>query len=99
MPDGELVRRLTARRSCSKCGHIYNLVFNPPIVEGICDQDGAELIHRSDDTEDTVMNRLEVYKKQTMPLIDHYERQDLVRQIDGTGNVQDIYSRILSVLK
>lgn len=99
VPDEELVRRLTARRSCSKCGHIYNLVFNPPVVDGICDQDGAELIHRSDDTEETVMNRLEVYKKQTMPLIDHYDKQGLIRNIDGTGNVQDIYKRILAVLK
>ena len=99
VPDQELVRRLTARRSCSKCGHIYNMVFNPPKVEGICDLDGAELLHRSDDTEATVLNRLEVYKKQTMPLIDHYEKQGLVRRIDGTGNVQDIYDRILAVLK
>lgn len=99
VPDSELVRRLTARRSCSKCGHIYNMVFNPPAVEGICDHDGSPLIHRSDDTEETVVNRLEVYKKQTKPLIDHYQPQGVVRHIDGTGDMQDIYQRILAVLK
>ena len=99
VPDSELVRRLTARRSCSKCGHIYNMVFNPPAVEGICDHDGSPLIHRSDDTDETVVNRLEVYKKQTKPLIDHYQPQGVVRHIDGTGDMQDIYQRILAVLK
>ena len=99
VPDSELVRRLTARRSCSECGHIYNLVFNPPAVEGICDHDGSPLIHRSDDTEGTVVNRLEVYKKQTEPIIDHYQPQGVVRHIDGTGGMQDIYQRILAVLK
>ena len=99
VPDSELVRRLTARRSCSKCGHIYNLVFNPPAVDGVCDHDGSPLIHRSDDTEETVVNRLAVYKKQTKPLVDHYQPQGVVRHIDGTGDMQDIYQRILAVLK
>ncbi len=99
VPDSELVRRLTARRSCSECGHIYNLIFNPPAVEGICDHDGSPLIHRSDDTEATVVNRLEVYKKQTEPLIEYYQPQGVVRHIDGTGDMQDIYQRILAVLR
>lgn len=99
VPDSELVRRLTARRSCSECGHIYNMVFNPPKVEGICDHDGSVLIHRSDDTEETVVNRLAVYKKQTTPLIDHYQPKGVVRHIDGTGDMQDIYQRILAVLR
>ena len=99
VPDSELIRRLTARRSCSQCGHIYNLVFNPPKRDGICDHDGANLIHRSDDTEETVLNRLKVYQRQTKPLIEHYEPQGLVRHIDGTGNVDEIYQRILSALK
>ncbi len=99
VPDSELVRRLTARRSCSECGHIYNLVFNPPKSEGVCDHDGSPLVHRSDDTEETVVNRLKVYKDQTRPLIDHYNPQGLVRLIDGTGNVKDIYDCILKVLK
>jgi len=98
VPDTELIRRLTARRSCPQCGHIYNLVFNPPQTAGICDHDGMELIHRSDDTETTVLNRLAVYEKQTKPLVEHYEPQGLVRHIDGTGNVQDIYARILAAL-
>ena len=99
VPDDELIRRLTARRSCSECGHIYNLVFNPPKTEGICDHDGAALIHRSDDTEKTVQNRLRVYQAQTKPLISHYDKQGLIRHIDGTGNVQDIYQRITAAIK
>lgn len=99
VPDAELIRRLTARRSCPQCGSIYNLVFNPPKQEGICDHDGASLIHRSDDTEETVLNRLQVYQDQTKPLVEHYEPMGLVRRIDGTGEVQDIYQRILAVLK
>ncbi|NQV51052.1 MAG: adenylate kinase [Candidatus Marinimicrobia bacterium] len=99
VPDSELVRRLTARRSCSKCGHIYNLVFNPPKVDGFCDHDDSPLIHRSDDTEATVINRLKVYKDQTRPLIEHYKPMGLVRSIDGTGEVKDIYQRILIALK
>lgn len=98
VPDSELIRRLTARRSCSECGHIYNLVFNPPKSEGVCDHDGSTLVHRSDDTEETVVNRLKVYKEQTQPLVDHYKPQGLIRMIDGTGNVQDIYQRILNIL-
>jgi len=98
VPDSELIRRLTARRSCPECGHIYNLIFNPPRNAGICDNDGFELVHRSDDTEETVKNRLKVYQKQTMPLVEHYEKQGLIRRIDGTGNVQDIYQRIKTVL-
>ncbi|MEA3287941.1 MAG: adenylate kinase [Candidatus Marinimicrobia bacterium] len=99
VPDSELIRRLTARRSCSKCGHIYNLIFNPPKTEGICDHDGEPLIHRSDDTEATVQNRLEVYQTQTKPLIDHYEKQGLIRHIDGTGDVAQIYQRILTAIQ
>jgi len=99
VPDSEFIRRLTARRSCPICGHIYNLVFNPPKDEGICDHDGATLIHRSDDTEATVSNRLKVYQKQTMPLVQHYDQQGLIRHIDGMGNVQDIYQRILNILR
>ena len=99
VPDSELVRRLTARRSCSSCGHIYNLIFNPPTTEGVCDHDGSPLVHRSDDTEATVLNRLKVYKEQTEPLITHYTPQGLVRLIDGTGDVADIYQRILAALK
>ncbi len=99
VPDSELIRRLTARRSCPECGHIYNLIFNPPKTAGICDHDGIELIHRSDDTEATVLNRLKVYQELTKPLVNHYEPQGLVRHIDGTGGVAEIYQRILNAVK
>jgi len=98
VPDAELVKRLTSRRTCPECGRIYNLLFNPPVKEGVCDDDGAELIQRSDDTEATALNRLQVYVDQTAPLIDYYQPSGLVKTIDGTGGVDDIYARIKATL-
>lgn len=98
VPDEELVRRLTARRSCPSCGRIYNVLFNPPRLEGKCDDDGADLIQRSDDTEETALNRLEVYVKQTEPLIAYYKPSGLVKDINGLGAVDEIYARVKSLL-
>lgn len=98
VPREELLKRLTSRRTCRTCGHIYNLLFNPPKVAGRCDYDGGELYQRPDDREETVLNRLRVYQNQTEPLIDYYQRQGLVRSIDGTGSVDEVFSRIQKVL-
>jgi adenylate kinase len=98
VPDEELVRRLTARRSCPTCGRIYNVLFNPPKVEGKCDDDGSDLIQRSDDTEATARNRLAVYVKQTEPLIAYYQPSGLVKSIDGLGGVEEIYTRVKALL-
>ena len=86
--DDELVERLTARRSCPECGKIYNLKFKPPAVEGVCDKetcDGTALIQREDDLEDTIRQRLHVYRESTEPLTAYYKDRGLVRFIEAAG--------------
>jgi len=75
-PDEVLVKRLSGRRSCPNCGAVYNVHFDPPTREGVCDRCGTELVHRADDDPETVRRRLEVYGEQTAPLVAHYERHD-----------------------
>ncbi len=81
--DDEIVRRLTSRRVCPKCKAVYNLHYKPPKKEGVCDVCGTELIQRDDDKEETIRQRLEVYRKQTAPLIDFYEKRGLLLVVDG----------------
>ena len=99
VPEGELLKRLTGRRTCKKCGAMYHVIFNPPKQEGVCDKCGGELYQRADDNEETVKARLEVYNKQTKPLIDFYEKKGLLRRIEGTGSIQDIFNRIVQLLE
>lgn len=99
VPDEDIVERLTARRTCPTCGKVYHLVFNPPLSEGKCDLDGAELFLRKDDNEETVTKRLKVYKEQTMPIINYYQQKDLVQIINGVGRLEQIYKNIKSILK
>ncbi len=98
VPDEELVRRLSGRRVCSKAGHNYHIEFDPPKREGVCDQDGSRLIQRDDDQPDVVRNRLEVYHKQTEPLIDFYDEQGLMRRIDGTRSPEEVHDHIRAVI-
>lgn len=81
--DEALIKRLTGRRICRDCQTPFHVIFNPPKVEGKCDRCGGQLYQRDDDTEATVRNRLEVYRRQTEPLIDYYDRQGIVARIDG----------------
>ncbi|MEO0070715.1 MAG: adenylate kinase [candidate division WOR-3 bacterium] len=83
LSDEEVVRRLSSRRQCARCGKIYNLLFSPPKKEGVCDNCEGELYQRDDDREETIRQRLDVYKKQTAPLIEYYERQGKLHKIDG----------------
>ena len=92
--DEELVSRLTGRRMCKGCGESFHVVFNPPANEASCDRCSGELYQRDDDKEDTIRQRLAVYSQQTEPLIAYYSEQGKVRQIAGTGSIQDIFSRI-----
>lgn len=78
-----LMKRLTGRRTCSVCGEIYNIYFNPPKTEGACDKDGGKLLHRADDNAETIRQRLAAYDKQTSPLIDYYQAQNLLHEVDG----------------
>ena len=83
-PDEEVIRRLSGRRVCRKNGHTYHVEFDPPKNGGFCDQDGTPLMQRDDDKEETVKHRLEVFHEQTKPLVEHYEKQGLLRRFDGT---------------
>ncbi len=95
VPDDDLVRRLAGRRVCVKNpSHIYHVDFDPPKHEGVCDQDGARLIQRDDDKEETIRRRLEVYHSQTEPLIAYYDRAQLLRRFDGRRNADEVHAHV-----
>lgn len=94
----ELLRRLTGRRTCKRCGAMYHVVFNPPKVDGVCDRCGGELYQRDDDKEETIRERLRVYEGQTAPLIEYYEKKGLLRRINGTGGIEEVEARILKAI-
>lgn len=98
VPDEEIVKRLSARRVCPKCGAVYNMLYNPPKNDEICDVCGTKLIQRDDDRPETIRRRLEVYRRDTEPLIDYYRQKGLLAVVDGTGKVDEITGRIVQVL-
>jgi adenylate kinase len=95
----EVVRRLSGRRSCKRCGHVWHIEFDPPSKPGICDRCGGELYHRDDDEPATVRHRLEVYAAQTAPLIEYYSSRDQLVAIDAFGTVEDVTERAIEALK
>jgi adenylate kinase len=97
--EEELLRRLTGRRTCRSCGAMFHILFNPPKKEGICDACSGELYQRDDDKEETIRNRLNVYNQQTAPLIDYYQKKDLLRTIEGVGKIEDIFRKIEEVIE
>jgi adenylate kinase len=98
-PDEEVVRRLAGRRVCAKNpAHIYHVEFDPPKHEGVCDQDGARLQQRDDDREETIRRRLDVYHRQTAPLIGHYDRAGLLRRFDGSRAPEEVHAHIRATL-
>lgn len=96
--DDILVYRITGRRICQSCGATYHIKFNPPKVEGICDKCGGTLYQRDDDREETVKKRVDVYNKQTRPLIDYYSKQGVYVKIDGTQEINKVLSDIVNAL-
>ena len=94
----ELLTRLTGRRICKTCGKAYHLVFNPPKVEGVCDIDGGKLYQREDDNPETVQNRLDVNIKQTKPLLDFYDAQGVLKEVNGEGDIDDVFKEVQSIL-
>jgi adenylate kinase len=98
MPDDEIVTRLSYRRICSQCARPYHLLFNAPKVENICDVDGSALTQRSDDTEDSIRNRLHVYHKQTEPVVEYYRKTPLLKEFSAMGEVNAITVAIISAL-
>lgn len=98
IPDDNIIRRMSGRRACVGCGATYHLVYNPPKVENVCDICGERLILREDDKPETVKKRLAVYHNQTQPLIDYYEKQNILRSVDGTKNMDEVFKDILEIL-
>jgi adenylate kinase len=100
VPDEELMKRLTGRRTCrnSACGKMYHVMFNPPKKEGVCDACGSELYQRDDDSEATIRERLNVYAEQTAPLIDYYDNKGLLRRVEGVGPIDGIFASIVKIL-
>ena len=97
--DDEVVRRLSGRRTCRRCGRIWHESFDPPLVAGICDDCGGELFQRDDDLEETIRHRLEVYQEQTTPLISFYADEGTLLGLDATGPVDEITERALRALR
>ena len=93
----ELVRRIAGRRSCPKCGAVFNVHFKPPEKDGVCAGCGSNLVHRDDDKEETVRKRLEVYDNQTKPLLDHYGQK--VATVDGRGSPDEIYGKVAELIR
>jgi adenylate kinase len=93
-----LMKRLTGRRTCSVCGEIYNVYFSPPKKEGLCDKDGGKLLHRADDNEETIRQRLVAYEKQTSPLIDYYRGKSLLHDVEGDREPELIAGDLLKFL-
>jgi adenylate kinase len=96
--DEEIVNRLSSRRSCPKCGAIYNLKFGPPKQEGVCDVDGEPLIQRQDDQEETIRERLRVYHETTEPIIAFYERQGMLKTVDGSVPPEAVFRKIEEII-
>jgi adenylate kinase len=99
VPEDELVQRISGRRSCTGCGKLYNVTFDPPRREGVCDVCGSELMQRADDNEVTVRNRLEVYRSQTAPLVGYYREHGVLAEAHGGGKLPDeVFAQVLAVL-
>lgn len=96
--DDEIVRRLLARRICPVCGRVYNLLTSPPKNDNLCDDCGVSLIRREDDNEETIRNRLEVYRKETAPLVDYYKKLSILREVDAKGTTLEVFKRIIRVI-
>lgn len=94
-----LFKRLTGRSTCPKCGEIYNAYFRPSKVQGICDLDGEKLKQRSDDNPDSVLRRFEEYKAATAPLIEYYRKSGRLIEIDGEGQVEEIFEKLCSLIE
>lgn len=99
LSEEEIIRRLSGRRSCPKCGAIYHTVFNPPKQNGFCDSCGSTLITRKDDTIEAIKNRLEVYNSQTVPLIEFYRSRGILSNIDASPSPENVLKSFLNLIQ
>ena len=98
VPDENIVNRMSGRRACVDCGATYHIVYAPTKVENVCDVCGSSLVLRDDDKPETVKKRLDVYHAQTQPLIDYYQAQGALVNVDGTKNLEDVFADIVAIL-
>lgn len=98
VPDENIVKRMSGRRACVACGATYHIEHIPPKTEGICDTCGKELILRDDDKPETVLKRLNVYHEQTQPLIDYYTGKGILKEVDGTKDMSEVFDEIVAIL-
>lgn len=99
VPDENIVKRMSGRRACLKCGATYHIEHVPPKKEGICDSCGSELVQRADDKPETVLERLNVYHEQTQPLIEYYSKKGILKSVDGTRDMQVVFDDIVKILE
>ena len=99
VPDANIVERMSGRRACLNCGATYHIVYIPTKVEGICDRCGSEVVLREDDAPETVQKRLAVYHEQTQPLIDYYQKQGILKSVDGTQPMEKVFADIVAILE
>jgi adenylate kinase len=97
--DEEIVKRVSGRRVCEKCGAMYHIIYDPPTNMGYCNKCGGALYTRDDDSEDVVRTRLEVYRRQTEPIKEYYKRSGILKRVDGIGTIEDVFERIEKILK
>ena len=98
VPDDEVIKRISGRRTCRNCGAMYHMIFDPPRNQSICNDCNGELYQREDDAEDTVRMRLEVYHAETNPLLSYYDQTGILTRIEGIGRPEEIQQRIVQVL-
>ena len=98
VPDENIIDRMSGRRACLNCGATYHIVNIPTKVEGVCDRCGSSVVLRDDDKPETVKKRLEVYHTQTQPLIDYYEKQGILKTVDGTQSMDTVFQTIIEIL-
>ncbi|MER3446224.1 MAG: adenylate kinase [Candidatus Dadabacteria bacterium] len=97
--DEEIVKRISGRRVCEKCGAMYHIIYDPPTNMGYCNKCGGALYTRDDDSEDVVRTRLKVYRGQTEPLKEYYKRSAILKRVDGVGTIEDVFERIEKILR
>ena len=98
VPDENIVNRMSGRRACVGCGATYHIKYNPTKVDGVCDACGEKLVLRDDDKPETVQKRLNVYHEQTQPLIDYYTKEGILKSVDGTKNLEEVFADIVAIL-